>query len=367
MKTVLRALAFAALTIISQGHELRAAVASDPLIARTHFIGSDQLFADANGKKLKELWTLPSSVAFRNEALDRFAQLPAQYFGVKSAADNSALIRPLLEDVFAQESFVEFRATPEMVIAVKLPEARAKIWDANLRQAVGAWKFAKPTAVNAEGFAGWEVKRSQSPQVLRFGRIGEWTVLTAGAEKLQLAAQVITNIRSQSSPAKRTGAWLAGDLNMTRVKGWLPVLKGFENLPLAHFSFSNRADFVRMFVTLDFPKAHNWKAEPWRIPTNSIFDPLSSFVAMRGIAPVLESIPEVRQVGLSPTPNQITGWGIRDLPFQFYYAMPARDITNQLKRIAPAVNTVVFKNHPTLVGSTAQNTNSWDIMWQGLP
>ncbi len=367
MKTVLRVLAVAGLIFASQRSDVCMAAAGNPLIARTHFIGSDQLFADPGGKKLKELWTLPGSVAFRNEALDRFAQLPAQYFGVKGAAKDAALVRPLLEDLLAQESYVDFSATPELVIAAKLPEARVKAWDANLRQAVSNWKFAKPTAVNAEGFTGWEVKRSQAPQVLRFGRVGEWTVLTAGPEKLALSTQLIGSIRAQGRPAKPSGAWLDGDLNLSRVRGWLPILTGFENLPMAHFSFSNRADFVRTLVTLDFPKAHNWKPEPWRIPTNSIFDPLISFVAVRGIAPVLDSMPEIKQVGWSPTPNQITGWAMRQLPFQFTYVAPTRDVTNQLKRAAPAVRSIIQKGHTNWIGGLVQDTNNGSLRWSGLP
>lgn len=365
MKTVLRAVAFAALAMVSLRDRVHAA-ATDPLIARAHFVGSEQLFASPDARKLKEIWTLPGAVELRNSTVSRCATLLALYFGAGAAGDTN-LIRPLFEDLLARESAVEFRSTPEFAIAVKLPDARVKVWDTHLRQLATSWKFAKPSAVNVDGFVGWEIRRSQAPQVLRFGKIGQWTVLAVGPDKLPLGTQLISGIRAQGAPHKPTGAWLSGDLNLARVKPWLSILGGFDNLPVAHFALSNRADFVRTLVTLDYARPHGWKAEPWRVPTNSIFDPLNSFLAARGIAPVLDAIPEVKQVGWSPTPNQISGWGLRNLPFQFYYATPTRDITNQLKRVAPNLKNVIQKTGPNLVGGLVQETNQWNILWTGLP
>lgn len=370
MKTLVPALAIAISAFTFGAGCAHGAASADPLVLRAHFAGTTALLADPGAKKLKELWTLPSSASFRNEIVDRVSQLPPHYFGVKTT-NGAALVRPLLEDVLAQESFLEFRATPEFVIAAKLSDARAKVWDENLRQLAGAWKFARPTALNADGFNGWEIKRSEAPQVLRVGRVGAWTVVTTGPEKLPLGTEVINKLRTggklSTQPVSASGAWLAGDLNVAQLRGWLPVLANLDNLPTAHFALSNRAEYVRTFATLDFAKPHGWKPEPWLVPTNNIYDPVSSFLVLRGIAPIFESIPTLRKIGWSPTPNQLTGWSMRDVPFQFCYATPSRDVSNQLKRVAPAVQKAVFGEHPKLTGSFSQSTNSPELFWVGLP
>jgi len=350
-----------------QGASRRAADASDPLILRSHFIGSDALFADATSGRLKAIWSVPGAKAFHTEAVERFSHLPARWLGAgKGTPDNAALFRPLIEDLLANESFAEFRATPEMVIAVRLPDARAKAWDTALRQAFGGWKLGDPAAVTADGLTGWEIKRRQAPQVIRAGRMGEWFVVTAGPEKLSLVPALSATLKARA--ARASGPWLEGDVNLARCDDVLPALDDFKSLPMAHFSFSNRADFVRTVVVLDFPKAHEWKAEPWRIPTNAIFDPLVSFNAARGIAPFLGAIPAVQQAGWSPTPNQLCGWALRKLPFQFNYATPANDVLRQLHEVAPRLQNVVFtRDRTNLIGRIAETTNYHDVYWQGLP
>lgn len=343
--------------------EARAAEAD--LVARAHFIGSDQLFAAQDGKKLKEIWTQPGSLALREKFLDRTSALIGDLFNVPNAADTHTLFRPLLEDLLARESYSDFRSAPEMVIAVKLPEARAKAWDAAFRQAVTVWKLGTPAPVNADGMAGWQVKRTQAPQVLRVARLGEWTIVAAGPEKLSVAAALVSKLTAPSQQSR--AVWLDGDLNVALLRGWLPELKNFQNLPVAHFIFTNRADsFVETLATLDFPKPHGWKAEPWRVPTNSIFDPVCSFLAIRGIAPVLQAIPDFRQISGGSVPNQIVGWGLRRLPFQFNYAFPSASPSNEIKTLGPKAE-AWFRSHSNFVGNLARDATRNDIAWTGLP
>jgi hypothetical protein len=360
MKTVSRAtgtlLILFSLLFASSG-----CAAEADLIARTHFVGSAQLFASPDGKKLKEVWTTPGANALRDKFLDRLSGLAGDAFNAPNA-DTRALFRPLLDDLLARESYTDFRSTPEMVVAVRLPEARAKAWDTALRQAVTAWKLGAPTPVNADGLSGWQVKRAQASQVLRVGRVGEWTVVAAGPEKLSVTAALIPKITAQTG----RGAWLEGDLNVAHMRAWLPELNNFQNLPLAHFSFSNRTDsFVRTMVTLDYPKAHGWKPEPWRIPTNSMFDPLCSFTAVRGIAPVLQGISELRRMNVS-LPSQFAGWALRKIPFQFNYAFPSANPTNDLKAAMPKLE-AWYRSHTNFVGTVTRDSNRNDIAWTGLP
>jgi hypothetical protein len=193
-------------------------------------------------------------------------------------------------------------------------------------------------------------------------------LFSAGSGKNVRETEWLASIKATGRPARPTGAWLDGDANLARFSGWLPILSSWENLPVAHFSLSNRADFVRTYAVLDFPKPHGWKAEPWQIPTNVIRDPLMDFTAVRGVAPLLEDFKTVRDLGYKPVPNQIIGWGNRLFPFQLSYAAPSRDVTRQLKTTKPRLEEwLMGKGKPNFSGQLEWDTNVQEIVWKGLP
>ncbi len=342
----------------------------DPLILRAHFIGTAQLFASPDAAKLKETWSLPSSAALRGELLSRAALVPSFWLGEtlpKGAATQTNLFRPLLEDLLVNESYLDTTAAPDLLLAVKVSDARARAWQTNLWQALVNWKLGQPAAVKLANTAGFELKTAGLPGAFRCLRVGEWIVVSAGAPSARETAW-LANLKSLGRPAKPTGAWLDGEANLARLDGWLPVLTHFENLPVARFAFSNRADFVRTHATLTFPKAHGWKPEPWLIPSNQIHDPLVSFLAVRGIAPLFESYQPLASLGYQPVPNQVIGWGYNAMPFQFNYAAPSRNVRPQLQALTPRLASLVLG--PKLndyTGLIAWDTNSQQAVWRGLP
>ena len=344
---------------------------ADPLILRAHFIGTEQLFAAPQSSKMKEAWNVKTAAAFRREALDRFALLPSFWLGEnlpKGAPTQTNHFRPLLEDVLARECYLECTAKPDFLLAVHMSDARAQVWQTNLWKALANWKLGTPIPAKLDSASGFELKRTGVPGVFRFLRAGEWVVVSASSGTFARETEMLASIKSTGRPAKPTGAWLDGDANLARFDGWLPVLANFENLPVAHFSMSNRADFVRTYATLDFPKPHGWKPEPWQIPSNHIHDPLISFLAVRGVAPLIESFKPLRELGYKPIPNQIIGWGHGSLPFQFNYATPSRDVTNQLKKLKPKIEDMVLgPGGKRAAGALEWHTNGHQISWQGLP
>lgn len=342
----------------------------DALVFRVHFIGTEQLWAGAESAKLKELAALQSSPALRDEVLNRLALLPSFWLAdalPKGAVPQTNLFRPLLDDLLAHESYVDCTAAPELVVAARVSNERAALWQKNLRDALTAWKLGTAADVKVDAASGWEIKRTGLPGVFRFLRAGEWVVFTAGSGTSARATEMLASIKANGRPARPTGAWLDGDVNLARLDGWLPALENFQNLPVAHFSLSNRADYVRTYATFDFPKAHGWKSEPWQVPTNVIRDPLVSFLAVRGIAPVLEAFPALRDLGYKPTPNQVFGWGHAQLPFQFHYAAPSSNVRSQLKTMVPKLEKLVLGADHHYSGNILWETNGQQVIWTGLP
>jgi hypothetical protein len=367
MKTLVSAVACVALAFAGCQHQFSparsAATGDDELILRAHFIGSERLLKDKEAPALTEVWKLPSFADLRSNALNRFSRLPYLWLSnslPKGAADQAGLVRPLLEDALAHPSFVEWRGS-SFTLAARLPAPRATSWDANLRQVVTAWRLGNPTPFTG----GWELSRSGAPS-LRFSRAGDWVAVTVGLNASLAQSNAVA--QAQQFAKSSGGAWLVGDANLAQWKERLPLLENFSSLPVARFSLSNRAEFVRTTVDFRFAKPHGWKPEPWIIPTNAIWDPLVNFTVVRGVAGVLDSVPSFKALGWSPTPNQITGWASRQFPFQFYYAMPTRDVDNQLRRAAPQVfNEVTRIGGTQLQGAVVWDTNRQDITWRGLP
>jgi len=371
MKTLVSAFTLAAVAFVgcnndfTQANRSRA-VGGDDLILRAHFIGSEQLLKDKEVGKLKEVWNLKASSALREETLARFSRLPFLWLSnslPQNSLDQPLLFRPILDDALAHESFVEWRASA-FALAARLPAARAQKWDANLRGVISIWKLGTPANFTTNGVRGWELSRAGAPSV-RFTRDGDWVALIVGHGAAGVESNVLARVKQFAKPS---GAWLEGDANLAEFKERLPWLKSFSNLPAAHFSLSNRADFVRTLVQLDFPKAHQWKPEPWLIPTNVIWDPLTDFTAARGIARVLDEVPLIHNSGWNPVPNQFCGWGSRNLPFQVFYAAPSRNVNAQLKRAEPKLRAEISRfGGSNLVGDLGWDSNKVELLWRGLP
>src|SRR5436190_12816223 len=123
MRTLVSAVAFAAIVFVGCNNDFsrnRAPAGGDDLVLRAHFIGSEQLLRDKSVPKLVEVWNLKSSVALRNDALNKFSRLPAVWMGSalpKGASDNANLFRPILEDALVNESFVEWHASSFALLA----------------------------------------------------------------------------------------------------------------------------------------------------------------------------------------------------------------------------------------------------------
>ncbi len=357
----------------------RAASAKIPagdLLLRSHFIGTTRLFTDTNAAKLKQIWALPDSAVFREQTLDKLARAPFLALGDqldKGADDQAAMFRPLLDDLLAAESFVEWRGPvgqpAEFALAVQIEDARAKVWQTNLRLVMTAWKLGAPTDAKAGGYDGWEAKKKSGANLFSFTRAGQWVVVGFGSEQATLRSNVLAKIKADGRPiAAASGYWLDADGDLERWKKWMPALAPYQ-LPAAHLTLNNKSDYVRTTLKLTTKTPHGWKSEPWLMPTNLIRDPLISFTTAQGIAPLLQQLEFFQKLNLQPLPNQFTAWTYAGLPFLHYASVPALQGPDQMKRMTKPLNDAVFTGPPTtrLIGSIDLGTNGAKLTWHGLP
>lgn len=316
------------------------------ILARIHFIGTDRLLADTNAATMKRIGSLKESAALKKDLLDKLATAPGRAMGLAAnvTADLAAGIRPLLEDLIAAESYLEMRdregGDPEWAAAVKLSEDRIKVWDAALKGFIAGLGMAPAAPLSADGVTGWEAGAKGSQDVFRFLGAKGWAVFGMGSKPRSLADEMAASIGAGGVPAPgSTEDALQVTIDFPRLveeTGW----KRWAGLPFVDIQSRMANDNVRSEGSLVFPEALGLKSEAWRIPTNTIHDPLISFTAAKGIAPWLEKQAFYQAVKMRETPNQVFAWAMSG-PFSLsHIAVAAPDSTNQLRELFPRLEKI---------------------------
>ncbi|HEX4645828.1 MAG TPA: hypothetical protein VH598_09485 [Verrucomicrobiae bacterium] len=347
----------------------------DNLIARWHFTGDTQMAADKSAVTLKSIGAMPATDELLHRTIQKLATTPYRVLQHRMASTNdfSALFQPLLEDLPGAESFAELRGvagqTPEFVLAVQLSNERAKIWKNNLSTVLTAWTGIPVTNIQVGEFKGWELKKHHPPNLFRFVQAGQWTVLALGQNELPNLAAVLDQIKKQGRPvAAAKDYWFSAWVDWPEVARRWPLAALPFKLPKAQLTLATREDYVRTKIEMAFPQPLALSLEPWRIPTNSIHDPLRSFTAVRGATPWLKQLKTVQELGAEP-PSQFYVWAAAGIPFATFAAAPERDVTNYLQHLAPRLAPLANTNlHEHGFGEVKWNsTNSEMTLIGGVP
>ncbi len=320
------------------------------VVARVHFAGTMQLAADAKATNLTDIAVLPETRDLREQTLQKLATAPFRFLKNKIANQtntHASLIRPMLEDLMGAESYVEVRGAtdpvPELMLAVRLDDHRAGAWGTNLSLILTSWTGMPVSEVQAGGFKGWELKKHEWPNRVRFIRAGDWVLFGWGQNDLLLQADFLQRIKDKGRPVEAfkeswLDAWVDWPSLASRLPAGLPV-----KLPKMQLTVQMRKDaarpegYVRQELKMKFPEPLGLALDAWKIPTNTIYNPLTSFTAFRGIAPWLSQRQPVKELDVKAPPNQLFVWAMDGIPFATHFAMPAPDATNYLKHMAPAL------------------------------
>ena len=338
-------------------------------LLRIHFDGTEKLFADTNAASLKEIWSLPETQAFKNQTLEKLARAPFQFYQQHIAGTNdfASTVRPLLDDVLRSEFFAELHgtnATPEFVFAIRLSSDRAQFWSTNLATVLQTWTG---VSVVQDKSGAWELKKHHEPNLFRFARAGDWVVLGIGQDELPFHNETLAAIQKNGRPvAANLTSWLeiAGDLS--RLKSWVKLPE-----PIARSQFqlsvTSKGEDLKSRLTLTAPDKFNLQLDPWRVPTNTIREPLTSFTAVRGVRPYVDGLSVVRDYDIHPAPNQIYFWALEQIPVQTYVMAAFDDATNALKRIAPKLMSSLSSNlFHRQIGKIVWATNESGLVWQRI-
>ena len=337
---------------------------SSEVLTRYHFLGAAQLEKNPAGAKLKEIWNLPESRRLAEQTLQKLAHAPKTFYGEQitpvQEERGAAILQPLLGDLFNHESFLQVRGpadrTAEWTFLAHLPADRLKAWSAGLSELLLLWNLGTPATNAVEGFAGWELKRSNAPGLVRYAQAGEWLVLGAGQNALPVWEEAVRRIKSGGRPiATASTYWLEAEVNLPRLVETLSLSPAFK-WPQIRLSIMGTGETLRSTARMVFPEAVTGLLNPWRVPTNFISEPLISFTAARGIAPLLSNSKLLQELGLKPAPNELYVWAQSAVTFQTFLAFPVAGVKDKLRHIGDRA--------PSLFGTNWQQRGTAQIEWQ---
>jgi len=280
------------------------------VVARVHFAGTVRLAADANARNLMDIAALPETRDLREQTLQKLATAPFRFLKDKVANqtnDYASLIRAMLEDLAGAESYVEVRGAndpvPELMLAVRLDENRAEAWRTNLSKILTSWTGIPVSEIQAGGFKGWELKKHDWPNRIRLFRAGDWVLFGWGQNDLLLQADILQRIKDQGRPVEafkdsRLDAWVDWPSLAPRLPTLLAVRWPKMKLTVEMRKDDARPEgYVRQEMKLKFPEPLGLTLDAWKIPTNTIHNPLTSFTAFRGNWAVVEPAPASKGTG----------------------------------------------------------------------
>jgi hypothetical protein len=343
-----------------------------PLL-RYHSASRAQLAAGTNATVLKEIAAKSATADLRGHLAQKLAAATLPFWRKDlpaDATDQSTLLRPLLEDFLSAEAYLEVRGTAgstDTALAIELTDPRAQTWSNNLKQLAGAWKLGAPRDLTAEGFKGWEAKRSQAPNTLQFYRAGKWVVLGLGQERLTQVPALLAELKKTGRPVPALNSNLldlAADL--PGLHPWFPALAKWP-LPPVVATMAGRGETVRTEVRFQYSGKVPWRPEPWKIATNIVGEPLTSFTLGQGITPLLGLAKPLADSGLNPLPNQFCAWGINHEHCRMFFTVPVTGATNVMNRLSTAMPKFLYSIFATPLGSFLYSTNKGELVWGGVP
>jgi hypothetical protein len=350
----------------------------DAIPSRFHWLGKKRVAAETNARSLMAVWSLAESVKLEQQTLDKLSRAPWLKSQPGNNANASALLRPVLDDVLQEESYLEMRhATNQPVtiaFAIRLGDDRARLWETNLAVVLESLTGIRPS----RDANGWSLRKSMpaSPSagytnLITLTRAGGWTLFGQSPDPTALVAELVERIKSKQVPFSTppTNDWLQADFDLRELARVLaPGCSLPAATPRVSLTVNGDSQYVVTRGELAFPMPLFPELEAWAIPTNLLEEQLGSFTAMRDLRPWLDSLESWKKTQVSETPDQFYLWSLRGAPIQSFFAAPVRDANNEVQEIT---HWLVEKWNPLLstnsMGGFAPSTEFSGAVWTGVP
>jgi hypothetical protein len=376
---------------------------TNDLICSIHWLGKKQIVSDTNYAGLMAIWNMPESARLESQTLDRLATAPWRLLGrdgspshprpaeageggaisnqlprrAEAGEGGSAIsnllsspgpkhLRPLLDDLVNSETRIEVTSGESkgmnVVMAVRVEPARIALWRSNLPAVLASWPNARPNGSNQ-----WKVLAASGTALhLAFSETNGWFVAKYGPD-------VSLDERGRTAVSRRTAPpYHSTNINLLEIRADLAQLNtaaqlGWHlppGLPRVDLTVHGIGQKLRTVAEANFPQPLNLSIPDWEVPTNIIHSPVTSFTAIRGIAPVLDLIPAWERFHFADSPDQLFCWAEQGLPMLSYCALPLASASNTVSQISDAV---LRGEKTTELFGFAGATESDGLRWTGLP
>lgn len=333
-----------------------------------HFLGTTQLAGNANATALRETLAQPASQFLVEGALDKLARAPGHWLGLAAATNASTwpLIRPLLVDALGAESVGTIHAgsaESAVVFALRVADAQAKTMEGRWKNWIAALGAGPASEIKVGSLAVQEAKAGGNAIWFRTAHANGWLLLGAGRGASSAFAEVVTRLGTPLAAdswleLKADGAQWAAFFEWPDATSW----------PDADLKITGKGPNLRTNARLLYSQPLDVKLEPWRLPTNTISDPLVSFTAVQGFRPWLARQTWWKQWGFPSTPNQAAAWTVGEIPFASYMGWDAGDVNQALRAILPLTPAWLAQNVPKIhFGDLIFQTNQSRLAWINLP
>jgi hypothetical protein len=343
-------------------------------IARVHWQGMNRVSADTNAVQFMKIWQLPPTKALMAQTLDKLSLAPWRLLHRGVETNAAALLRPVLDDVLANECYLQIRSItgqPEQwAFAIRLDDRRAALWQTNLARVMESLTAIRSVAA-PKGSYGWSLKKHHAPDLIELTRVGGWTVVGAAEDFNSLVAELRARTQRNLPPWNvRSGSdWLEADLNPARLVPVLTTLNPqpstFNQFSRLYFAVTGDGTNVLTHGTMDFSEPLALELKPWIVPTNLIADPITGITLVRGFKPRLESLTAWKNLQIGPAPDQVCVWGMQQFPMETYFAAPLPDAGNEVSKLS---DWVLQKQSPTNQLVRFEKSVRFNgLEWKGAP
>ena len=342
----------------------RGADKPDNVVLQYHFLGAAQLAENTNAAIAKKVFTIPSTIRFEDLVLNRLCASLAESLHFQTNATNVALLRPLLDDLLRAESIASVGGTSgkpvNYVVALHLDAQRAKVWQQNLK---GASPGPGET-LHAETFSGWQWNKGANDSFWMVPA-RDWMLVGRGGDLAAVRSGYLQEIQKSGRPAPALDFnWFEADVDWPRLANWFPLSSCPLKLGRTQIAISAEHASFHMVGQVTYGQPIQWHSQPWRIPTNMVRMPLTSFATGQDVEPFLKSDETLSRLCTNPLRDQFFFWSMGQMPFQSYVAWPADNASNTMKELSTQALAELNPKLKALNGTQLQwNAAQAQLVW----
>jgi len=358
------------MSCFAASHPAAASELETESLLRIEWLGTRKLAENTNATTPLRILSMPESVALEKQTLDKLSRAPWVLLDREIDTNASLTLRPLLDDLVAEEVLIEVAGTTNQprsfVLAVSLDARRSAIWETNLALVIRSISGSSPFPME-ESRPGWTVRCGNGSSCFVLTRSNAWTLFGAADDLSQFdqLSQRLLQPAGILTVDPASNVWLSATADLPRLLTKPALLRQLPRLHLQVFGQNGR---TRTEAQMQFTEPLESTIPSWDIPTCVIDQPCSSITVCRGFPQVLLSAESWRGLHVGAPPDQVIAWALQGQYMMTYLIskVPNADETVSLvSNLVMQSQSAWFASND--LGGFRALQPSGGIEWSGLP